>query len=278
MQGTTLVLGGTGTTGRRVAARLRARSAAVRIGSRAGDPRFDWEDRATWGPVVEGVDAAYVCFVPDLAVPGAAETVAAFAETATAAGVRRLVLLSGRGEDGALQAERAVRDAAAALTVVRASWFSQNFSEGLLRDGVLSGELALPAGEVPEPFVDVEDIADVAVAALTDAGHEGEVYEVSGPRALTFAEAMAEISRASGRPVAFRSIPLDDFAAGLAAAGQPPEVVGLIAYLFSEVLDGRNAEPADGVMRALGRPARDFSDYARAAAAAGAWDPVGARR
>ena len=278
MQGTTLVLGGTGTTGRRVAARLRARGAAVRIGSRTGDPRFDWEDRATWGPVVEGVEAAYVCFVPDLAVPGSAETAAAFAETATAAGVRRLVLLSGRGEDGALQAERAVRDAAAALTVVRASWFSQNFSEGLLRDGVLSGELALPAGEVPEPFVDVEDVADVAVAALTGAGHEGEVYEVSGPRALTFAGAMAEISRASGVAVAFRSVPLDDFAAGLTAAGQPPEVIGLMAYLFSEVLDGRNSEPADGVMRALGRPARDFSDYARAAAAAGAWDAVGARR
>ncbi len=156
-------------------------------------------------------------------------------------------------------------------TVVRASWFSQNFSEGFLRDQVLAGALTLPVDGVPEPFVDVEDVADVAVAALTGDGHAGRVYEVTGPRALTFAEAAGEIARASGRPLQLVTIPVDAFAEGMAAAGEPPEAVALVRYLFTEVLDGRNAAPADGVRQALGRPPRDFAAYARAAAEAGAW-------
>jgi uncharacterized protein YbjT (DUF2867 family) len=177
----TLVLGGTGKTGRRVVERLGALGVPTRVGSRSGRPPFDWEDRSTWAPVLEGVGSAYISYYPDLAVPGAPETVGSFAELAVRSGVRRLVLLAGRGEPEAEEAENAVRASGADLTIVRSTWFAQNFSEDYIVDGVRSGEVALPARDVPEPFVDADDIADVAVAALTDDRHIGQVYELTGP-------------------------------------------------------------------------------------------------
>jgi uncharacterized protein YbjT (DUF2867 family) len=204
--GTTLVVGGTGKTGRRVAERLQARDLPVRIGSRSGAPPFDWEDRSTWAPALQGTAAAYVSYFPDLAVPGAPEAIAAFAEQALAAGTRRLVLLSGRGEEEAQRAEQALAETDAEWTIVRCSWFSQNFSESYLLEPVLAGEVVLPAGDVPEPFVDADDIADVAVAALTQEGHAGRLYELTGPRLLTFADAVGEIARASGREIRFMPV------------------------------------------------------------------------
>ena len=273
-----LVLGGTGKTGRRVAQRLDARGLPVRIGSRSAEPRFDWEDRSTWEPALRGTHAAYVSYYPDLAVPGAAETVGAFADLAVASGVPRLVLLAGRGEPEAEEAEQAVRDSGAELTVLRSTWFAQNFSEDYIRDDVVSGAVALPAGDTPEPFVDADDIADVAVAALTEEGHVGEVYELTGPRLLTFAEAVDEIARATHRDVRFIPVSVEDFVDAAYKESVPAEFIELLAYLFGEVLDGRNAHLADGVQRALGREPRDFSEYARDAAAAGAWNasPVAA--
>jgi uncharacterized protein YbjT (DUF2867 family) len=269
---TIVVLGGTGKTGRRVVERLRALHGPVRVGSRSGHTPFDWEDPATWSPALHGAAAAYVSFYPDLAVPGAAETIGALAEQATDGGTRRLVLLSGRGEEEAQRAERALQDSGAEWTVVRCSWFSQNFSESYFLEPVLAGELALPAGDMAEPFVDVEDIADVAVAALTDDGHAGQVYELTGPRLLTFAEAVDEIGRATGRELRYVPVSMEAFASDMAEQGVPADVVGLLRYLFTEVLDGRNATLADGVQRALGREPRDFADYAREAAATGVWD------
>lgn len=269
--GATLVLGATGTTGRRVADRLARRGVDVRSGSRRATPAFDWEDAATWDPALVGVEAAYIAYAPDLAVPGAAEVVGAFARRAVAAGVRRLVLLSGRGEEGAMRAEAAVREAGADWTVVRSAWFAQNFSEGLLHDAVLASELALPAGDVAEPFIDVEDVADVAVAALTEPCHAGLVYEVTGPRLLTFAEAAAEIAAASGRQVRYAPVTREEHEAAMAQAGVPGDLAALLSELFAEVLDGRNASLGDGVRRALGREPRDFAAFARDAAAAGAW-------
>jgi uncharacterized protein YbjT (DUF2867 family) len=271
-QGTTLVLGGSGKTGRRVAGRLRARGVPTRAASRSGDRPFDWEDRLTWVPVLQGASAAYVSFFPDLAVPGAADAVGALAELAVEHGVRRLVLLSGRGEEEAQRAERAVQNAGAEWTIVRCSWFSQNFSESFLLEPVLAGEVALPAADVPEPFIDAEDIADVAVAALTQDGHAGRIYELTGPRLLRFGEAVAEIACASGRPVRFVPVTIEQFAAAMRRQSVPGGVVSLMSYLFTEVLDGRNARLADGVQRALGREPRDFGDYARRTAAAGVWD------
>jgi uncharacterized protein YbjT (DUF2867 family) len=271
----TLVLGGTGRTGRRVAARLAARGVPVRPGHRGGVPPFDWDDPATWPPALAGVGSVYLTYQPDLAVPGAVDTVAAFTRRAVAAGVDRVVLLSGRGEAEAEQAEKAVREVAdgagARWTIVRASWFQQNFSESHLLDDVRSGTVALPVGTVGEPFVDADDIADVAVAALTADGHAGEVYEVTGPRLLTFADAVAEIAAAADRPVRFVTVPPDEYAQTLRHAGVPAGTVSLLSYLFAEVLDGRNAAVADGVRRALGREPGDFTTYARATAAAGVW-------
>jgi uncharacterized protein YbjT (DUF2867 family) len=155
---------------------------------------------------------------------------------------------------------------------VRSTWFAQNFSEDYMLDAVLAGEVALPAGDTPEPFVDADDIADVAVAALTEDGHVGQLYELTGPRLLTFAEAVAEIGRAAGRELRYVPISQAQFAATAAEQGVPREFVELLGYLFGEVLDGRNAHVADGVQRALGRPPRDFSEYARAAAATGVWN------
>jgi uncharacterized protein YbjT (DUF2867 family) len=273
----TLVLGGTGKTGRRVVQRLRARGVPTRIGSRSGEPRFDWEDRSTWPPVLEGVRSAFVSYYPDLALPGAVETVGSFAELAVESGVPRLVLLAGRGEPEAEQAEHAVRESGADLTIVRSTWFAQNFSEDYWVDGIRGGELALPAGDVPEPFVDADDIADVAVAALTDDRHMGEVYELTGPRLLSFADAVDEIAEAVGRDIHYVPISLDDFAAAAAAQDAPAEIIELLTRLFGEVLDGRNAHLTDGVQRALGREPRDFSEYARDAAATGVWNPAATR-
>jgi uncharacterized protein YbjT (DUF2867 family) len=266
-----LVLGGTGKTGRRVAERLTARGVPIRIGSRSGEPPFDWEDRSTWAPALQGVGSAYISYYPDLSVPGAAETVGYFADLAVRNGVRRLVLLAGRGEEDGVLAEQAVHDSGAELTILRSTWFAQNFSEDYWRDEVLRGEVALPAGDTPEPFVDADDIADVAVAALTEDGHVGEVYELTGPRLLTFAEAVDEIARAVGREIRYEPVSIDDFTAAAAEQGVPGEFIELLGYLFSEVLDGRNSHLADGVQRALGREPRDFRDYARDTAATGVW-------
>ncbi len=266
-----LVIGGTGKTGRRIVQRLEDKGFAVRVGSR---PVFDWDDPSTWAPALDGIDAAYVAFYPDLAVPGAPEAIERLAAVAKAAGVRKLVLLSGRGEDEALASEKVVQDSGLAWTVVRASWFSQNFSENYLLEPVLAGEVVLPVGEVAEPFVDAEDIADVAVAALTESGHDGEVYEVTGPRLLTFAAAVAEIAEATGRDVKFISVEPGDYAKALLAEGVPADVVDLLIYLFTTVLDGRNEHLTDGVRRALGREPRDFADYVKATASTGIWDPA----
>jgi uncharacterized protein YbjT (DUF2867 family) len=268
---TTLVLGASGKTGRRVVERLRSRGLPFRAGSRHGEPPFDWDDRTTWAPALSGATSAYVSFYPDLAVPGAAATIGALARLAVEQGVQRLVLLSGRGEEEAERAERALQDAGAEWTIVRCSWFNQNFSENFILESVLVGEVALPVDGIPEPFVDAEDIADVATAALTESGHAGELYELTGPRLVTFAEAVREIADASGRAVRFVPVSIDQFAAGLAEQAVPADVVGLLTYLFTEVLDGRNAKLADGVQRALGREPGDFRDYARRAAATGAW-------
>lgn len=266
-----LVLGASGKTGGRVATRLAERGYPIRVGSRRAEPAFDWADEAGWPAALEGCGAVYIAFAPDLAVPGAVQKITALIEMARAAGVQRLVLLSGRGESEAQACEQLVLNSGLEATVVRASWFNQNFSEGGFADMVRNGAITLPAGETPEPFVDADDIADVAVAALTEAGHDGEIYEVTGPRLMTLSEVAETLSTAIGRPIRHMAIPHSAFVQGLKDSGAPSDLVWLMDYLFSTVLDGRNAHVCDGVERALGRPARDFADYAQAAAAAGAW-------
>lgn len=266
-----LILGGTGKTGRRVAARLATLGLPLRIGSRSASPAFDWQDRTTWAPALDGVGAAYLSYYPDLAAPGAAEAIGAFSALAVEMGVKRLVLLSGRGEPEAQRAEDMLKQSGADWTILRCAWFAQNFSENFLADALLAGELMLPVGAVGEPFVDADDIAEVAVAALTDHRHAGQLYELTGPRLLSFAAAIDEIAKASRRDIRFVQIGNDDFKAALVEQQLPEDVVDLLMMLFTEVLDGRNAHLGDGISRALGRPPRDFADYALAAAATGAW-------
>jgi uncharacterized protein YbjT (DUF2867 family) len=268
----TLVLGGTGKTGRRVVERLEARDLPVRIGSRSGNPRFDWEDPSTWAPALQGAGAAYVPN-PDLILPEAPEAVQALAEVAIDLGVARFVLLTGRDEDEAQRSERELQATGAEVTIVRCAWFMQNFSEDFLLDPVRSGVVVLPAGDDQlEPFVDTDDIADVAVAALTEPGHAGRVYELTGPRLLSFPEAVTEIAKASGRQIDYVPVSVEEYTAGAAEAGLPAELVGFLRYLFGDVL-GNSARLSDGVQRALGRPPRDFADYAARAAATGVWNP-----
>ena len=269
---TILVLGATGKTGRRIVERLQARGVPTRAGSRTAQPPIDWADRDTWAPALSGVAAVYVTYYPDLAVPGAPEAVGELARLAGDQGVQRLVLLSGRGEEEAQRSEEVVKEAGIDWTILRSSWFDQNFSEGFLIDSVLEGAVALPVGGVREPFVHADDLADIAVAALTEDGHAGQLYEVTGPRLLSYADAVAEIAAATGRDVRFETISMDEFAGGLAQAGLSEDEAWLVKYLFSEVMDGRNESLTDGVQRALGREPRDFADYTREAAASGIWN------
>lgn len=265
-----LVIGSTGKTGSRIAKSLTEKGYPVREGSRNSAIPFDWERSETWTAALEGVKAAYVSYFPDLAFPGAAEKIEALTEVAKSSGVRKLVLLSGRGEAHARKCEDIVRNSGLDFTLVRAAWFAQNFSEGYLQAPVLDGMVALPAGDVKEPIADVDDIADVAVAALTDDRHNGKLYEITGPRLLSFAEAAAEISAAAGIPVQYMPITLEQFHEAMLGIGGP-----VIADVFTEIcretLDGHNAYLTDGIQRALGREPRDFAEFCQNAAASGVW-------
>jgi len=269
--GLTLVIGGTGKTGRRITDALRAKGTTVRIGSRSAVPAFDWDKEAGWDACLDGVASIYITYTPDLAMPGARDAISALVRRAKLQGVKRLVLLSGRGEKEAQACEQIVQESGLEWTVVRASWFNQNFSEGAFIDMVLGGAITLPAGDTLEPFVDVDDIADVAVAALTEDGHNGEIYEVTGPRLMTMADIAADLSDATGREIAYVDVPHDAFIDELKNSGAPKDVVWMLDYLFTTVLDGRNAYLCDGVQRALGRPPKDFANYAHDVAATGAW-------
>jgi len=265
-----LVIGATGKTGARVASRLEAKGLPVRHGTRRAAIPFDWEAPETWAPALEGVSKAYVTYFPDLAFPGAVEKLAALCEVAKSTGLDHIVLLSGRGEHHAKLGEEVVRSSGIDFTLVRSSWFAQNFSEGYLRDPILAGVLPMPGGAIEEPIIDIDDIADVAVAALTEEGHKGELYEVTGPRLMSFADMAAALSQATGRPIQHIPISFEEFHANVAASGGD-FVADVFTAIARETLDGRNARVCDGVERALGRPPRDFTEYAAGAAKSGAW-------
>ncbi|MFF7039807.1 NmrA family transcriptional regulator [Streptomyces massasporeus] len=268
---TVVVTGASGRTGSRVARAAETAGLTVRAASRATG--FDWWDRSTWADTLRGADAAYLAHPSDVGAPGAAEAVGALAREAVGLGVRRLVLLSARGEDQALPTEEALHASGADWTVVRAAWFAQNFSEGpLVAELRTSGELVFPADGVREPFLDVRDIADVVVAALTSGDrYVGRTLTLSGARLLTFGEAVAEIAAATGRPLTYRAVSTRDYGEALVGFGVPREEVAGMTAIFDTLLDGRNAHLSDGVREVLGRAPRDFGDFVREEAAAGTW-------
>ncbi|MFD0145616.1 MULTISPECIES: NAD(P)H-binding protein [unclassified Streptomyces] len=270
----TLVLGGTGKTGRRVLSRLRRRGLDVRAASRKGPTRFDWTDENTWEPALAGVGAVYLV---DSQREDAAISMRAFAKFAADGGAERLVLLSHsdwvapEGEEK-LPCEGAVRESGTAWTILKPAWFAQNFSEDPLFQGqILDGEVVTSTGAGAEPWVDAEDIADVAVAALTEAGHAGQTYSLSGPRLLTMDAVAGEIARATGRDIAHRAVSPEEFAVHGARRGVSQEHIALLNMLYGWIREERFARLADGVQRALGREPRDFADYVRTAAVTGVW-------
>jgi uncharacterized protein YbjT (DUF2867 family) len=265
-----LVTGATGKTGRRIVQRLHSAGYRVRAGSRAAQPAFDWTQPESWPAVLAGVRAVYVSYYNDLASAEAPAVIERFMTEARRAGVQRLVLLSGRGEANAQRCEEIALSSGIPCTRLRASWFFQNFSEGQLLPAVLGGQIALPAGDVLEPFIDCDDIADVAFAALTDEKHDGQLYELTGPRLLTFTDVARVISKECGRSIAYTPVSSEVFEEALTGE-LGPEMAHMFTELCNEVFDGRNARLSDGVQRALGQQPRDFVDYCRACASSGVW-------
>ena len=273
-----LIIGKTAKTGLRVDQRLQALGYTTQGVSRSSSPAFDWEDATSWRTALEGTRSAYITFYPDLAIPSAEETIREFIALAKEVGLQHLVLLSGRGEQGAKRAETVLMNSGLDWNVVRSSWFMQNFSEGFMIEGIVEGELMLPAGDIVEPFIDIDDIADVAVATLTRPELHNRLFEVSGPRAMTFTQCVAEISEVVGYPVRYTQITIEEFLHALREQGLPEDMLWLMRELFTVVFDGRNSNPTTGVEEALGRPATDFSEYLRKVMATGAWQRSGLLR
>lgn len=270
----TLVLGATGKTGRRVLARLRLLGTPVRAASRSSEVRFDWAQPTSWPAALRDVAAVYV--VPP-SVPG---PVHAFVAQAEAAGVQRLVLLSGHGADvwgdttfglDMRSAEEAVCGSALDWIVLRSANFNQNFDEENFHAPLVSGELALPAGDVPEPFIDIDDVADAATTVLTEDRHAGRIYELTGPRAITFSEAVELIGRASGRRLTYRRISFEEYAKTLVAQGLSEDDGHNLAEMFVMRERGVIAATTDDLATLLGRAPRTFEDYVVRTAADGTW-------
>lgn len=264
-----LLIGGTGKTGRRLFDCLDVLGHTVRVASRSTEQAFVWEDETTWKPALEGMDAVYIAH-HDITDPAAGDQIARFSQTALSSGVRRQVFLSGRAADGFLTGvEGCMKANNADWTILRPAWFMQNFSEMFFFDAVLAGEIVLPVGNATEPFIDVEDVAAVAANVILHDRHIGQTYELTGPRLLGFAEAAGELTKATGREIVFRPITLNEFRASLLLHGLPEEY----SETYSGIADGKLAFVTDDVERILGRPPRDFAEYARKTAATGIWNP-----
>lgn len=267
-----LVLGGKGKTGRKVAEQLIEMGHTIRIGSRSAFPAFDWENPSTWENTLDGMETVYITYQPDLAVPKALKSIKDFTQTALRKGVQKMVLLSGRGEKEAQLCEQAVIDTAPDWTIIRADWFNQNFSESFFLDAILAGHVALPQATTGIPFIDTDDIAAVAVKVLTEDGHQNKVYEITGPRLWTLPQVIAEIAQATRRDLTFQAITVEQYVNELRKAQVPADYLWLIEYLFTNVLDGRNASTTDVLEKALGRKPKDFATYVAETAKTGVWD------
>jgi uncharacterized protein YbjT (DUF2867 family) len=271
MNNTTLIIGKNGKTGHRVNTLMQNAGHATQAVSRSTDLSFDWLKPEGWLKAMQGCDSAYVCFQPDLAVPFAKAAITEFIKQAKLTGIQHIVLLSGRGEEGAQQAEQIVMNSGLKWNVVRASWFAQNFSEGFLIDGVLNNLVSLPAGDIPEPFIDTDDIADVVFACLTQPELTNQLFEVTGPELLTFRDCVEIIADVSQRPIKFSPTSSEQFLQSLKNQDMPEDVLWLMNELFTVVMDGRNSQVVNGVEKALGRPATSFREYALKTLASGVW-------
>ncbi len=269
-----LIIGKNGKTGARVNQRLLDQGYTTQAVSRSTTPSFDWDNSHNWASILNGVKSAYVTYQPDLAVPQAEAAIKEFVRVSLDSGLQHIVLLSGRGEEGAERAEQILQNSGINWNIVRCSWFSQNFSENFMLEGILNGELVLPATNTIEPFVDADDIADVVVATLTRTEMHNKLYELTGPRALNFADCVDEISQALGRPLKYTALPIDNYINALQQQGVPEDMQWLIRELFTVVMDGRNSQVKNGVEQALGRPATDFKTYIQKTIESGVWNSL----
>lgn len=268
-----LVIGGTGKTGRRVVEGLSELGHHVTVGSRKGIPAFNWEDYSTFAPALNGMDRAYIVYYPDLAVPGAKEAITALTEAALKEGLEKVVLLSGKGETEAEACEEIVANSGLNYTLVRASWFNQNFSEGAFLDFVLAGQVALPMPEAEIPFVDADDIAEVVSEVLINDNYNGQTITVTGPEKLRFKELVEKMAQGIGRDIRYIPITIEKFKEGMKAAGLPDSYVWLFGYLFKEVLGNPdNQAVSSDVERVLGRRATSFEEYVQKTLATGIWN------
>ncbi len=275
MKSNILVIGGTGKTGRRVVEQLQNKGIEPRIGSRNASPSFDWDNKDTWVNTLEGIERMYVTYYPDLAVPGAKEAIQSLTYLAKELGVKKMVLLSGKGETEAEACEKIVMNSGINYTIVRASWFNQNWSESFFLEPILSGEVALPMGDVLIPFVDANDIAEVASTVLLDDSFNGEIIEVTGPELITFKDIINMISKTSDRQLNFYDITLEQYVEGMKQMQIPDDVVWLIEYLFSYVLTNPNNQlVVHDIERILSRKAKPFLEYAQETAKTGIWNQV----
>jgi uncharacterized protein YbjT (DUF2867 family) len=270
-----LVIGGTGKTGRRVVEGLTQLGHHVTVGSRKGTPAFDWEDYSTFAPALKGMDRAYIVYYPDLAVPGAKEAITALTEAALREGLEKVVLLSGKGETEAEACEQIVASSGLNYTLVRASWFNQNFSEGAFLNFILAGQVALPMPEAEIPFVDADDIAEVVTKVLVDDSYNGQTITVTGPEKLTFEKVVKLMEKGIRRDIEFIPISIQEFKEGMKAAGLPDSYVWLFGYLFKEVLGNpENQQVSNDVVRVLGRKATTFQEYVDKTLETGVWNQV----
>lgn len=273
MENKILVIGGTGKTGSRVAKNLSKAGHDVRIVGRKTNPTFDWENPDTYDAVLKGMDRAYIVYYPDLAVPGARDAIRTLTDKALKAGLDKVVLLSGKGEKEAEACEQIVADSGLNYTIVRASWFNQNFSEGAFLEFILNGEIALPMPEAEIPFVDADDIAEVAVKVLLDDSFNGKTVTVTGPRKMTYKEAIEIMAAETGKEIVYQPISIEEFKDGMKAAGLPDSYIWLFSYLFEEVLGNPdNQAVSDDVQKVLGREATDFKDFVSKTIKTGVWN------
>jgi uncharacterized protein YbjT (DUF2867 family) len=273
-----LILSGKGKTGRRVVEQLETRGVPYRLASRSSAQRFDWYDESTWSPTVTGAETAYLA--PPVGPTGLAQA-CRFIKQAASEGLRRVVLLSGRGVgspgrdfavyDGQLAVEDAVKASGADWTIVQPAWFAQGFNEDFLRYHVLDGEIRVSAGDGGEAWIDTNDVGDMMTAVLLDEAHTGATYAISGPRYLTMTEVAAELSAATGRPINYVDLEPQEHVTELVDQGLDQEDAEAVRDLFAVIRNHRSEYVSDGVQQVLGRPPRDFTDWARETATTGIW-------
>ncbi|NRA91948.1 MAG: NAD(P)H-binding protein [Psychroserpens sp.] len=270
-----LIIGGTGKTGRRIVDRLNQLGQNVRIGSRSAQPSFDWHAPEHWDMALEGMDKVYITYQPDLAVPGAKEAIETLVQKSKEAGIKKLVLLSGKGETEAQLCEEIVISSGIDYTIIRASWFNQNYSENFLLDPILEGVVALPQAHIRMPLVDADDIAEVAVEVFMNDKHNGQIYELTGPELISFKEAVERIANASGRDIKFIPVSLEEYSEGMRKMQLPEDFIWLIDYLFDVVLGNPdNAIITNDIECILGRPPKTFDAYVEKVSKTGLWNPA----